>query len=281
MAYKQYSFSFEYPDEEISDVLTAYLSQAGFEGFYTEGNVLNAYIEEDNLKAGQPETLLSAPAFSDISISFEVQDLPEKNWNEEWERSYEAVIVEDICAIIAPFHTPPEGVKHIIHIEPKMSFGTGHHETTRLMIKQINKLQLQGKRVLDMGCGTGVLGIFALMKNASFITAIDIDEWACENSWENFERNGFSRDHFEVIQGDASRIPRNTYDIILANINRNILLEDMEKYTEHLQPGGLLILSGIFTTDREVIEEKAGNTGLSGFSELEEGKWLSMVFQRD
>ncbi|MFW5819681.1 MAG: 50S ribosomal protein L11 methyltransferase [Bacteroidota bacterium] len=279
MAYKQYSFSFENPDEEILDVLTAYLSHGGFEGFYSEGNVLNAYIEEENLEAGQPEAILSAPAFSDLSISFEVKDLPIKNWNEEWERSYEPVIVDDICAIIAPFHYPPEGIKHIIHIEPKMSFGTGHHETTRLMIKQINKLQIQKKRVLDMGCGTGVLGIFALMKNASFVTAIDIDEWACENSLENFERNGWNRDRFEIIQGNASSIPDKSYDVILANINRNILLEDMEKYYEQLQPGGLLILSGILVADRDIIIDKAGNIGLQLLSELEEDKWLAVAFR--
>lgn len=280
MAYKQYSFSFANPEEELLDALTAYLSLSGFEGFYSEGNVLNAYIEEENLKAGLPETILSAPAFSDLSISFEVQDLPEKNWNEEWERSYEPVIVDDICAIIAPFHSSPEGVEHIIHIEPKMSFGTGHHETTRLMIRQINQIQLYEKRVLDMGCGTGVLGIFTLMKNASFVSSIDMDPWACENSRENFGRNGWNSDRFEIIQGDASSIPEKTYDIILANINRNVLLEDMEKYCIHLEPKGFLILSGILNTDRRSIVEKASKIGLEFLSVLEEDKWLSLAFRR-
>jgi ribosomal protein L11 methyltransferase len=274
MESKQYSFRISEVPEETLEVLIAYLSASGFEGFQIEEDVLKAITEEE-IETGILDEILNIPVFSSLNIAFEINNLPDINWNEDWERSYEPVLVENICAIIAPFHEKPS-TEYSILIEPKMSFGTGHHETTRLMLRHIYNLDLNGKNILDMGCGTGVLGIFALMRGASKCTAIDIDEWACKNSVENFVRNGFNKTQFTVIQGDSEAIPSARFPVILANINRNILLSDMSKYSSVLEPGGYLILSGILSTDRDSILESAGRVGLSAESELNENNWLGL-----
>ncbi len=278
MTYKHYTFSFDNPSDELIDILTAYLSEAGFNGFHTEENKLNAFVSEENLKTGEPDNLLSDPVFSTLSIRYDLCSVPEKNWNAEWEKSYDPVQVGEICAIIAPFHSRPRA-EHVILIEPKMSFGTGHHETTRQMIRQINNTDLKDKQVLDMGCGTGVLGIFSLLKGAAFITAIDIDKWACENSRENFYRNGFEETHFEVLQGDADHIPERKFNLILANINKNVLLRDLQVYSNFLEESGVLIVSGILVSDRSEIIKAGGAAGLIFVNDSFENKWISLKFR--
>jgi ribosomal protein L11 methyltransferase len=275
----QFRFSFQNPDEEAIEILIAYLSEAGFEGFSLEEQNLDAYIPESNFEAGQLEEILAGPAFSLMGISWSSTVLEDKNWNEIWEKAYEPVIVEGICAVIAPFHSEINDIPNIL-IEPKMSFGTGHHATTRLMIQQIDRLDMSKKSILDMGCGTGVLGIFALTKGAENVVAIDIDEWACENSRENFIRNSVPPEKFAVHQGDASMIPSHGFDIILANINRNILLSDIPVYIRNLKTGGSLILSGILETDTEVINTKAKEFNLLPETTLHEGSWVSVAYKR-
>lgn len=275
MAYRHYSFVFADPDEEAAEILIARLAEYGFEGFWLHENELNAYTDEDTLKTGDFENILKDPVFTFNRISVSEKNIPDKNWNEEWEKSYDPIIIENICTIIAPFHPKPATGACLL-IEPKMSFGTGYHQTTRLMIRHIHSVEVLGARVLDMGCGTGVLGIFSLIQGAAVVTAIDTDAWACENSRENFLRNGFTEENFEILQGNATVMPDSMFDIILANINRNVLLDDIPIYKSHLKKGGILILSGILESDRQIILEVAGKVSLQPGYEISEDKWISL-----
>lgn len=277
MAYLQYRFLFRSQDEETVEIFIARLAESGFEGFWQGENELITYAEETAIVTGNLQVILGDPVFLTLGIDMQIELLAEKNWNEEWEKSYPPVIIENICTIVAPFHPrPSQGLSLLI--EPKMSFGTGHHQSTRLMIRQIHSLDIRDLYVLDMGCGTGVLGIFSLIMGAAFITAIDIDPWACENSRENFQRNNLSPVTFEIIQGDAGSIPVRPYDMILANINRNILLSDLPVYASRLKPGGNLILSGILDSDRDAITQAAESQSFRRVASMAEQKWISLVF---
>lgn len=275
MEYIQLELGIE--SNEISEILIAELSELGYEGFYEEDKSLHAYIPVKLYDEKATRELLLAGIFKNFKIQYKIEVIPDKNWNELWESGYDPVLIDDICMIRAEFHSP-KPVKHTIIIEPKMSFGTGHHETTRLMIRQINNIPVSEKVVLDMGCGTGVLGIFALLKGAGLVSAIDIDEWSCTNSRENFMRN-VPDGKFEIIHGNAGSIPQHKYDIVLANINRNILLEDIPLYCDHLHPNGLLIVSGILDMDKTVILEKGSSSGLSFLEEMDENNWISIKFR--
>lgn len=277
MLYKQVKFFFKPDNPENTGLLVARLLQLKFESFFEEEDGLSAFIPSRLLDIGSVKALLHDPLFNALKLSFEISDLPDKNWNEEWEKNYDPVLIEPVCSILAPFHHDTN-TEYIIRIEPKMSFGTGHHETTRLMIKHIYDTAIESLTVLDMGCGTGVLGIFAYMRGASFITAIDIDEWAYRNSTENFQVNQVPVNKREILLGGADSIPVRGYDIILANINLNILLQDMNKYIARLNPGGVLIFSGLLSTDRQVFLEAALGYGISFVSELCENNWISLKF---
>ena len=261
---------------EISEILIAELADIGYEGFFEEGETLHAYIPGKDFREEQLKDILIQDIYKSFKIDYSGELLPDKNWNQIWESGYDPVIIDNICMIRTEFHLPQK-VENTIIIEPKMSFGTGHHETTRLMIRQIHSSSLNGKNILDMGCGTGVLGIFALQRDATSVTAIDIDEWACNNSLENFTRN-IPDSNFQIIHGDANNIPDIPYDIILANINRNILLEDMAAYKAHLKVNGELILSGIMESDKKSITDKAISLGMVSKQELNENNWISLKF---
>lgn len=260
------------------EMLTAFLAEAGFEGFSYEENILNAFTGERIDDIGQLENIIENPVFSSLDIQYTIIDLPDKNWNEVWESSYPPIIIDDIVTIVAPFHPFPD-TKYRILIEPKMSFGTGHHQTTRLMIRQINSLDVNNLEVLDMGCGTGVLGIYALIRGAASVTAIDMDVWACDNSRENFSRNGFNPDRYEIHTGDAQKIPDKKYSLVIANINRKTLLEDIKYYTFHMTRDAKLILSGILNPDRDAILEEAYRNNLHLISEYREEDWISLLFR--
>jgi ribosomal protein L11 methyltransferase len=279
MSYTQIRFLIQNPDDNIFDILSAELFNIGYEGFNQSDIELSAFIPESYFDAWQLKNILSKSVFQKFEIQTEKFLLPQKNWNEEWEKDYAPVLIDNICAIIAPFHHRQE-TKYSILIEPKMSFGTGHHETTRLMIRQIYHSDILDHMVLDMGCGTGVLGIFSLQRGAKHVTAIDIDEWACENSRENFQRNNFSFSQHKVIKGDAFSIPDLKYKTILANINRNILLNDTKYYFDHLSDQGELIISGILKSDKEIIFKELDKFNLIFVSELYENNWISLKFRK-
>ena len=211
----------------------------------------------------------------EFEISYTFENIEPTNWNEEWEKNFNPIIVDDVCSVRAPFHEKPNTQYDII-IEPKMSFGTGHHETTHMMIQHILKNDFEDKSVLDMGCGTGVLAILAEMKGAKNIDAVDYDNWCYLNSLENVERNNCK--NITVIEGDASILKSKKYDIIIANINRNILLNDMKTYVSCLNKNGILFLSGFYNEDILVIKEECERQMLKFEEKLERNNWISLKF---
>jgi ribosomal protein L11 methyltransferase len=271
--YIEYDFQVT-PLEIGCDLLIAELGEAGFESFLeTETGVL-AYIQKkdwnENLLVNIQ--LLENPMFA---ISFTRKEIDQVNWNEEWEKNFEPILVDNRCSVRAPFHPKPD-VDYDIVIEPKMSFGTGHHETTHMMIQHILKNEWAGKKVLDMGCGTAVLAILAEMKGAQPVDAIDIDNWCYLNSLENAERNNCK--HITVYEGDASLLKGKNYEIIIANINRNILLNDLAVYAACLPEKGVLYLSGFYTEDLDVITAECNKHGLEFVENLERNNWVAAQF---
>ena len=256
------------------DILVAELGQVGFESFTENPDGVDAYIQKADWNASLLDDIQILES-EEVTFSYDVKEIEQVNWNEEWEKNFEPIVIADQVSIRAPFHEDP-GLKYDIVIEPKMSFGTGHHETTHLMIQHLMELDLQGKKVLDMGCGTGILAIFAEMKGATALDAIDIDDWCYENSLENVERNNCQ--HISVFEGDASLLKPDAYDVIIANINRNILLKDMSVYTGSLKENGILLLSGFYTEDIEKINESAELNGLKQDKKLTRNNWVGLKY---
>jgi ribosomal protein L11 methyltransferase len=273
MNYIGYYFKIE-PLQPASEILIAELGEVGFESFVENENGVDAFIQQEDWH----EDILGAIQIlqsDEFEITYSKEEIEQVNWNEEWEKNFEPITVKDLVSVRAPFHENPN-LKYDIVIEPKMSFGTGHHETTHLMIEQLLNLDLKGMEVLDMGSGTGILAIFAEMRGAKHTDAIDIDEWCYINALENVERNNGKK--IDVYQGDASLLIDQQYDLIIANINRNILLNDMSKYYECLKEGGTLLLSGFYTEDIPVLRSLAENLGMKYDGKLEKNNWVSLKF---
>ena len=220
--------------------------------------------------------LLKDPGES--NISYKQQLIPAQNWNALWESNFDPVKVGMECIVRAPFHDKPAGFKFDIVIDPKMSFGTGHHDTTMLMIEEMLKLKLSGKRLLDMGCGTAVLAILAAKMGAEKIVAIDNEEWAYKNAMDNFIANDCRQ--VLVIHGNAKHIPTNSFDYIFANINKNVLLADMETYCKHLSTDGRLLISGFFIHDIPALVDKAKECGLRLLSQMERNGWACVALKK-
>ncbi len=259
-----------------ADVLIAALSEIGFDSFVETEIGVQAYIKSELFDADKVSALdvLNSPFFT---ITFSYNEVENQNWNAVWESNYQPVNIDDRCVIKAPFHTESFNAPFQIEIEPKMSFGTAHHETTASIIRLMLDCDFKGKTVLDMGAGTGVLAILASLMGASEIVAIDNDHWAFENHMENNERNNIH--NCQVILGDASAIPNRTFDVILANINRNILLNDMHHYTNALNDGGIIFFSGFYVGyDLEAITNRANELGLSFVKNSELNKWTAAIF---
>lgn len=273
MIYISYSFEVK-PLQPAVEILIAELGFAGFESFVETEEGVTAYIQKEAWTADILDDIQILNS-SEFEISHTFEEIEQTNWNEEWEKNFSPIVVDDVCAVRAPFHEN-FNTDYDIVIEPKMSFGTGHHETTHMMIQHILKNDFTNKSVLDMGCGTGVLAILAEMKGAKPIDAIDIDNWCYLNSLENVERNNC--EHITVIEGDAGLLVNKSYDIIIANINRNILLNDLKKYATCLKPKGLLFLSGFYKDDISVIEETCNKLGLNHVETLEKNQWVALKF---
>ncbi len=264
-------------DSEIGEIITAELADFPFESFTEEGKQLKAYIPQERLAdcKDQVDEILSSYSIKGARyISIETQ-----NWNAQWESNFEQVEVGREILIRAPFHAADPAFRTEVVIMPKMSFGTGHHATTHLMSEAITKIDVRGKKGLDMGSGTGVLAIIAVKYGAVALDAVDIDEWAYENCCENIEQNGV-KDAITPIWGGVSTIEGNRYDFILANINRNILLGDMSSYVATLNEGGTMLMSGFFVEDIAALRTKAESLGLKyvGFSERD--GWAMMQLER-
>jgi ribosomal protein L11 methyltransferase len=251
------------------EILLALLSDYSFDSFQEEDQKLSAYMptsEWESEKDGVLELLKSR------DLNYHLNHFEDKNWNEEWEKNFEPILVDDRVYVRADFHPTKEDIEFDLLINPQMSFGTGHHQTTFLMMQGMLELQAQGKKVLDMGCGTGILGILASKLGASEVLAADIEAWAVENSKENVARNGVN--NMQVIQADIDLLNhREHFDIILANINRNVLLEHLPHYAELLNPSGDLLLSGILNEDFELLEEKCVGLGLTIVNKRSKEAW--------
>ena len=275
MNYIEYDFTV-FPTEMGAEILMAELAEVGFDSFEDTPTGIKAYIPKDswNEHILQDIYLLSNPEFT---VSYQITEIEQVNWNEEWEKNFSPIVVEDLCTVRANFHPVPN-TRYDIVITPKMSFGTGHHETTYMMLQQLLPLSLEGAKVLDMGCGTGILAIMAALRGARDITAIDIDPWCVDNATENVQQNNCS--FITIKEGDVSLITGEQYNLILANINRNILLSDIPAYTQALLPQGLLLVSGFYVEDLPAIKEKCQEVGLTYLSHIERNRWVSAKFQR-
>lgn len=262
--------------EDITDLAAAYLADAGFESFEPDSTGLTAYIKReagDGVKIAE-ESLSDFPMESDFKITGEV--IEGEDWNEEWEKNYfKPILIEGRCVIHSTFHREVPEAEYDIVIDPKMAFGTGHHDTTSQMVKHILDLPLQGKSVIDMGTGTGILGILAAMRGAGRVIGIEIDEAAYENAKENVTLNGVK---MELIHGDATALSGlEPADYLFANINRNIILGDIDRYAGRLKSGGEMLLSGFYDTDIAMIAEAASRYDLREETRLvSDARWVAL-----
>jgi len=259
--------------DEQRAILIFLLADAGCESFEEKETELLAYIPEGSYDERRITGILD-----NQKVSATLEHFPDLNWNEEWEKNFNPVEISPDCYIRAPFHLPQPGYRYEIIIEPKMSFGTAHHETTAMMLEMMLNIDFSGKSVLDMGCGTGILAILAHKMQATSIVAADNDEWAYKNTLENIVQNNAGQ--INVIYGGVKEIRKGDFDIILANINRNILLEQMPDYSRLLRPDGLLLISGFYEADLPFLKEEGRKTGLLFDSFILKNKWVAAKFKK-
>ncbi len=264
--------------EIVRDLLMADLGELGYESFAETDNGFSAYIPAGNYD----ERILKVALFNykeQSGISYTTEYIAAQNWNALWESNFEPIVVDNLCTIRAPFHKNLPKTTYEIVMEPKMAFGTGHHHTTYLMLQAVLEIPMKGLQVLDMGCGTGVLAILAAKRGAKkFVDAIDIDVWAKNSTLENAKRNRVAQ-KIRTLLGDASLIQRGKYHLILANINRNILLEDISTYAMGLKPGGMVIVSGIYEADVDSIAAEAKKHNLKEIERRSRHAWAMAAFQ--
>ncbi len=276
MAYLEFEIPARSWSSGEKEILFAKMSQIGFEGFVEGEDDIQAYIEEQRFSSDELNLLIDELASVNIKVQYRYHITEDQNWNEEWEKQFSPVVVDEDVLIRAPFHDTSDDLEYTLVIEPKMSFGTGHHHTTRLMIREMGRLNLAGMRILDMGCGTGILGIYGCLKGALRVLGVDFDQWAYENAIENVERNGTAC--MEVRLGDVGVLDQEMFDIVLANITRNTLVSDMSEYTGHLVDEGRILLSGILAEDAQYVLNEAYRCGLHHENTEEESNWICLSF---
>lgn len=272
-SYIGYHFTIE-PKELGSEILIAELGEKAFESFTETETGIDAFVQKELWD----ETILDGIFIlqsEEFSINYTFEEIEQINWNEEWEKNFEPIEVDGKCHVRAPFHPKTEAEFDIV-IEPKMSFGTGHHETTHMMIQHLLEMDVNDLKTLDMGCGTAILAILAEMKGAQPIDAIDIDNWCYLNSIENAERNNCK--HISVYEGDAALLQGKKYDLIIANINRNILLNDMQSYVDCLNAGGTILFSGFYEEDIPFIDNSCTEKGLTYIKKFQRNNWVSLKY---
>ncbi len=266
-------------EEATKDVLAALAAEIGFESFVDSELGTTAYIPSKLFDENALKKLIEEFPF-DAEISYRFQEIEGENWNEEWEKHYfQPLVIDDRCIVQSSFHNAPKTFEYSIIIDPKMAFGTGHHQTTELMIRSILQEEFSNKPLLDMGCGTAILAILASMRGADPIVAIDIDEWAYDNAVENLGLNDIH--NVEVLIGGAELLGKQKFDVILANINRNILLNDIFKYAHVLNNGGNLFMSGFYVEDIPAIRAECEKQGLAYVSHAEKDNWVAVKFQKN
>lgn len=267
------------PLDPFRDLIVYSLGDEGpYDSFQDTPYGVKAYVPADQFSE---DFLRQALQIDNCQVSYQVSECPDKDWNEVWESQHQPVLVEDFCWVRAPFHPHRSDVPFEIEIEPKMSFGTAHHATTYMMLSYLRDLQLDGLRVLDMGCGTAVLAILAAMRGASQVEGVDVDEWAFNNALENIARNSVQHAVRCTLGGAETLSSMQPFDVILANINRNILLNDMPAYVSALKPGGTILFSGFYLSDIPVLQQKAESLGLSLRETRSRDSWAAIRFSKN
>lgn len=280
MNYIEVAFVCKPNNEVVREVLSAELAEVGFESFVDTETGSTAYIQQDIYNEDSVKTVLSNFPL-EASITYTAQLIEGKDWNEEWEKNYfKPLVIDNRCIIQSTFHKEPETYDYNIYIDPKMAFGTGHHQTTELVIREILDFDFTHKSVLDMGCGTAILAILASMRGADPILAIDIDQWAYDNAIENLTLNHTNNIDVKIGGAELLSIKR-TFDVILANINRNILLNDIHAYASVLNPGGTLFMSGFYTEDIPVLTEECNRHSLTFVGTKSKDNWAVVQFIKE
>lgn len=276
MIYTQISFKINPDTEENREILVAVLADQAFESFDENEEFVLGYIPGESANLDEIKEIASSLPFS---VLIENENIPDQNWNELWEKNYfKPLLIGNSCLVRAPFHTDFEPAEFELVIEPKMAFGTGNHETTTLVAEQILEMDLTDKTVLDMGCGTGILGMLASLKGAKSVMAIDIDNWSFESTVENARLNNIF--NLEAKLGDASFLGNETYEIIFANIHKNIIIKDLPAYENVLQSGGNIYLSGFYNQDMPDVKAKAESLGLVETGFQEKNNWVVYTFKK-
>lgn len=266
---------------ESAEIIIAELGELPFESFEEDSPYVKCYIQKENFDQQALKVVLSGLQGMGFKASYTYELIPSQNWNEVWESNFEPIVVDNICTIKAPFHKNIKKTRYNVTIMPQMAFGTGHHQTTYLMCRALLEMgsELKDKVVMDIGCGTAVLGIIAAKLGAKKVTGIDIDAVAAISARDNVKLNRLSK-KIDVHYGDASRLQRNSYDLVLANINRNILLQDMDIYANSLHKDGILVMSGFYYTDIPVLAKRAEELGLTQIREENIDNWCSLSFKK-
>lgn len=278
MRYFEVTFKTAPCNSTVNDLLCAFLGEIGYESFVEECDGIKGYVQQPIFDEEALKLAIANIPMEDITISYEVHLMEDKNWNEEWEKNFfQPIVIGDRCVIHSTFHKDVPKAEVEILINPQMAFGTGHHETTSLILQELLDAELKDKSVLDMGCGTSILAILAAMKGAKPITAIDIDTWCVENSKENIALNNV--ENIKVELGDAALLQgREAFDVIIANINRNILLNDLASYTACMHQGSEIYMSGFYISDIPLIREKAESLGLTFTQQKDKNNWAVVKF---
>lgn len=280
MKYLEFTFRTHPCTEVMNDVLSAVLADVGFESFVEQADGIAAYIQQELYDEECLKAAIEEFPLPDAEITYSYVEAEDKDWNEEWEKNFfQPIVIGNRCCIHSTFHQDTPEVEYDIVINPQMAFGTGHHETTSLVMSELLESDLQEKAVLDMGCGTSILAILARMRGAKPCTAIDIDDWCVRNSLENIELNGV--DSIDVYLGDASILPdKGPFDVVIANINRNILLADMQHYVARMNQGACLLMSGFYVEDIALIRAEAERLGLQFVHHREKNNWAVVRFEK-
>jgi ribosomal protein L11 methyltransferase len=281
MKYIEVTFKTHPCTETVNDVVSALAGEIGFESFVECPEGVQAYIQQPLFDEEALRQMVADFPLPDASVTYTAQEAEDKDWNEEWEKNFfQPIVIGDRCCIHSTFHHDTPRTEYEILINPQMAFGTGHHETTSSIIAELLEADLQGKSVLDMGCGTSILAILASMRGASRVTAIDIDDWCVNNSRDNIALN--HRDNITVELGDARILAgREPFDVVIANINRNILLADMPAYAEVMHSGSTLFMSGFYVDDIPVIRQKAESLGFRFEHHREKNRWVAVKFVKE
>lgn len=276
MKYFEVTFTAQPCNETVTDILSALTAEIGFESFVECEGGLQAYVQQSQFDEEQLKAVLADFPMPDTRISYVITEPEDKNWNEEWEKNFfQPIVIENRCVIHSTFHKDYPQAEYDIVINPQMAFGTGHHETTSSILGELLDADLKGKSVLDMGCGTSILAILASMRGADPVTAIDIDDWCVNNSRDNIALNHLN--NITVELGDASLLEgRAPFDVIIANINRNILLNDMPAYVACMHSGSEIYMSGFYVEDIEAIRERGESLGLKFEHYREKNRWAAV-----